>query len=71
MLAKSIMVAIAVAQASSKKKKKKVIQELTFIILLGHYPNFAREDVRTWWGQQYKYLFDTGLEFVWQDIRTF
>jgi alpha-glucosidase len=26
--------------------------------------------VREWWGQQYKYLFDVGLEMVWQDMTT-
>jgi alpha-glucosidase len=36
----------------------------------GHYPDLAREEVRQWWGQQYQYLFDMGLEFVWQDMTT-
>ncbi|KAF4556602.1 putative glycosyl hydrolases family 31 protein 6 [Elsinoe fawcettii] len=34
----------------------------------GHYPNLNNKAVRAWWGQQYKNLFDTGLEFVWQDM---
>ena len=34
----------------------------------GHYPDFGRKEVRKWWGDQYKYLFDQGLEFVWQDM---
>lgn len=34
----------------------------------GHYPDFNNKDVRRWWGEQYKYLFDQGLEFVWQDM---
>ncbi|KAF2220735.1 glycosyl hydrolases family 31-domain-containing protein [Elsinoe ampelina] len=34
----------------------------------GHYPNLNNKAVRTWWGQQYKTLFETGLEFVWQDM---
>lgn len=36
----------------------------------GHYPDLARREVRDWWGQQYKHLFDQGLEFVWQDMTT-
>ena len=34
----------------------------------GHYPNLNSRDVRIWWGKQYKYLFECGLEFVWQDM---
>ncbi len=34
----------------------------------GHYPNLNNEEVREWWGRQYQNLFDTGLEFVWQDM---
>lgn len=34
----------------------------------GHYPNLNNETVRRWWGEQYKYLIETGLEFVWQDM---
>ncbi|KAK8038318.1 glycoside hydrolase family 31 protein [Apiospora phragmitis] len=33
----------------------------------GFYPNLNDREVRKWWGQQYQYLFDQGLEFVWQD----
>ncbi|KAF8467697.1 glycosyl hydrolases family 31-domain-containing protein [Kalaharituber pfeilii] len=36
----------------------------------GYYPDLNRKPVREWWGQQYKYLFDIGLEFVWQDMTT-
>lgn len=36
----------------------------------GHYPDLARSEVRHWWGKQYQYLFDMGLEFVWQDMTT-
>ncbi|MBW4497603.1 MAG: DUF5110 domain-containing protein [Oscillatoria princeps RMCB-10] len=36
----------------------------------GHYPDFGRPDVRRWWGKQYQYLFDMGLEMVWQDMTT-
>ncbi|KAK7966875.1 glycoside hydrolase family 31 protein [Apiospora aurea] len=34
----------------------------------GFYPNLNRGEVRRWWGKQYQYLFDQGLEFVWQDM---
>ncbi|KAI5919462.1 glycosyl hydrolases family 31-domain-containing protein [Camillea tinctor] len=34
----------------------------------GHYPNLNQKEVRMWWGQQYKYLFECGLDFVWQDM---
>ncbi|ADL50832.1 TIM-barrel domain-containing protein [Clostridium cellulovorans] len=36
----------------------------------GHYPDFGRKEVRYWWGKQYQYLFDMGLEMVWQDMTT-
>ncbi len=36
----------------------------------GHYADLARPEVREWWGQQYTYLFNMGLEFVWQDMTT-
>jgi alpha-glucosidase (family GH31 glycosyl hydrolase) len=36
----------------------------------GFYPDLNRSEVRTWWGKQYQYLFDQGLEFVWQDMTT-
>lgn len=36
----------------------------------GHYPDLGRSKVREWWGKQYKYLFEMGLEFVWQDMTT-
>ncbi|KAI0485577.1 glycosyl hydrolases family 31-domain-containing protein [Xylaria cf. heliscus] len=34
----------------------------------GYYPNLNRRVVRDWWGKQYQYLFDMGLDFVWQDM---
>ena len=36
----------------------------------GHYPNLNRKEVRDWWGRQYEYLFEQGLEMVWQDMTT-
>lgn len=36
----------------------------------GHYADLGRKDVRRWWGTQYQYLFDMGLEMVWQDMTT-
>eukprot|EP00775_Hariotina_reticulata_P012727 gene12727-12857_t len=36
----------------------------------GHYPDLGVKDVRIWWGEQYKHLFEQGLEFVWQDMTT-
>ncbi|OCQ91122.1 alpha-glucosidase [Oscillatoriales cyanobacterium USR001] len=36
----------------------------------GHYADLGREDVRQWWGTQYKYLYSMGLEMVWQDMTT-
>lgn len=36
----------------------------------GHYPDLNRAEVRKWWGRQYQYLFDLGLEMVWQDMTT-
>ncbi|MBE9080403.1 alpha-glucosidase [Romeria aff. gracilis LEGE 07310] len=36
----------------------------------GHYADLGRKEVRKWWGDQYKYLFDMGLEMVWQDMTT-
>jgi alpha-glucosidase (family GH31 glycosyl hydrolase) len=34
----------------------------------GHYPNLNNDEVREWWGKQYQYLFECGLDFVWQDM---
>lgn len=34
----------------------------------GHYPNLNNAEVRKWWGKQYQYLFECGLDFVWQDM---
>ncbi len=36
----------------------------------GHYPDLGRREVRDWWGKQYQFLFDLGLEMVWQDMTT-
>ncbi|KAL7276242.1 hypothetical protein RUND412_000778 [Rhizina undulata] len=36
----------------------------------GYYPNLNSLEVRKWWGKQYQFLFDQGLEFVWQDMTT-
>jgi len=36
----------------------------------GHYSDLGRPEVREWWGKQYKYLYEMGLEFVWQDMTT-
>ncbi|KAK5991737.1 Alpha-glucosidase 2-like protein [Cladobotryum mycophilum] len=33
-----------------------------------YYPDLNRSIVRNWWGKQYQYLFECGLEFVWQDM---
>ncbi|KAM0256094.1 hypothetical protein ACHAQJ_005181 [Trichoderma viride] len=34
----------------------------------GYYPNLNNNEVREWWGKQYRHLFECGLEFVWQDM---
>ncbi|KAK5651788.1 hypothetical protein OQA88_11655 [Cercophora sp. LCS_1] len=34
----------------------------------GHYPNLNNAAVREWWGKQYQYLYESGLDFVWQDM---
>ncbi|XOF33080.1 MAG: TIM-barrel domain-containing protein [Candidatus Electrothrix sp. YB6] len=36
----------------------------------GHYADLGRKEVRHWWGTQYQYLFNMGLEMVWQDMTT-
>ncbi|KAI9698852.1 MAG: hypothetical protein M1820_007359 [Bogoriella megaspora] len=36
----------------------------------GYYPDLNRAVAREKWGQQYQFLFDNGLEFVWQDMTT-
>ncbi|KAF5004990.1 hypothetical protein FDECE_8515 [Fusarium decemcellulare] len=36
----------------------------------GYYPDLNRQPAREVWGKQYQYLFDNGLEFVWQDMTT-
>ena len=58
---------------SSYNKGKPYIGEVNYggdLGTTGHYPDLARKDVRQWWGTQYQYLFDTGLEMVWQDMTT-
>jgi len=35
----------------------------------GHYADLGRKEIREWWGTQY-FLFDLGLEMVWQDMTT-
>lgn len=37
---------------------------------LGCYPDLGRAEVRAWWGKQYQWLFEQGLEMVWQDMTT-
>jgi alpha-glucosidase (family GH31 glycosyl hydrolase) len=37
---------------------------------LGHYTDFGNKNARIWWGQQYKKLFERGLQMVWQDMTT-
>ena len=34
----------------------------------GYYPDFGKKGVQDWWGQQYEYLINAGLAFVWQDM---
>ena len=34
----------------------------------GYYADLGRQEVRDWWGEQYKPLLDAGLEMVWQDM---
>lgn len=36
----------------------------------GHYADLGQKEVRQWWGTQYQFLFDMGLEMVWQDMTT-
>ncbi|HEY8402013.1 MAG TPA: TIM-barrel domain-containing protein, partial [Cytophagaceae bacterium] len=36
----------------------------------GHYPDLGKFDVRLWWGQQYRLLYERGLQMVWQDMTT-
>ncbi|MCU7921525.1 MAG: hypothetical protein KZQ88_02345 [Candidatus Thiodiazotropha sp. (ex Dulcina madagascariensis)] len=36
----------------------------------GSYMDFGKPDARTFWGEQYRYLYDLGLEMVWQDMTT-
>jgi alpha-glucosidase len=34
----------------------------------GFYSDMGRPDVQEWWGKQYKYLLEVGLDMVWQDM---
>jgi alpha-glucosidase len=34
----------------------------------GFYSDMGRPDVQDWWGRQYQYLLDIGLDMVWQDM---
>ncbi|WP_437809871.1 TIM-barrel domain-containing protein [Sorangium sp. So ce1078] len=34
----------------------------------GFYSDMGRPDVQEWWGRQYKYLLEVGLDMVWQDM---
>lgn len=35
---------------------------------LTHFPDFFKEDTRTWFGDKYKYLTDLGIEGFWNDM---
>ena len=35
---------------------------------LCHFPDFQRTEVRAWWGQQYKFFTDMGIEGFWNDM---
>ncbi|MCJ8315043.1 MAG: DUF4968 domain-containing protein [Saccharospirillaceae bacterium] len=34
----------------------------------GFYCDIANKKVQKWWGEQYKYLLDCGLDMIWQDM---
>ncbi|MDW6004029.1 glycoside hydrolase family 31 protein [Vibrio mangrovi] len=34
----------------------------------GYYPDLGQDAASEWWGQQYQYLIEAGLEMVWQDM---
>jgi alpha-glucosidase len=34
----------------------------------GFYPDMGQPAVQAWWGQQYQYLLDIGIEMIWQDM---
>ncbi len=34
----------------------------------GFYADMGRPEVQEWWGQQYQYLLDIGMEMIWQDM---
>lgn len=33
-----------------------------------HFPDFSREEVRAWWGEQYRGLLDDGVDAFWNDM---
>ena len=35
---------------------------------LCHFPDFLREEVRAWWGKQYRFFTDQGIEGFWNDM---
>ncbi len=35
---------------------------------LGCYPDLGRKDVRHWWGEQYRYIYEMGISMIWQDM---
>jgi alpha-glucosidase len=36
----------------------------------GHFPDFGSLDVQAWWGEQYRFWIDLGIEMIWQDMTT-
>lgn len=34
----------------------------------GYYCDMGRPDVQEWWGKQYEYLLELGLDMIWQDM---
>jgi len=49
---------------------RRTYQPKTDCSQVGFYPDFNRAVARERWGEQYQYLFENGLEFVWQDMTT-
>ena len=35
---------------------------------LVHFPDFLNDKVRTWWGQLYHFLWDAGIDGIWNDM---
>lgn len=35
---------------------------------LVHFPDFLNDNVRTWWGQLYHFLWDAGIDGIWNDM---